>query len=183
MIRSKNNNLFAYSSYWQAWSRILFHDHGGMGMKRMREKYQIPGYIDTIEVDLTGINDSHFRDKVLKVNIRCFSGANYEGKHLRGTLPTGMFSEMYEKMPDSVLDTLLHADLLKYIDFEKYRTWNNGGAIISHIAKEFMTLDQYWAMQKANGGGPGLLKHDVMEAWAEERHSWEEGVKRILPPV
>lgn len=181
MIRSKNNNMFVYSSYWQTWSRILFHDHGGKGMQKMREKYQIPNHIKTIEVDLTGINGDNWFKKVAKVNIRCLGDMDYEGKHLHGALSEFVVENMEALMDQSIIDTLLHADLLEYIDFDKYRTWNNGGAIIAHCFKDFMTLDQYWRMQIANGGGPGLLRLDVMNDWEEESKTWEEALKKIIP--
>ena len=178
MTRSRNNNIFAYSKYRSVWSRILFHDHGGRGMEKMRKKYEIPSHIKTIEVDLTGIGGTNW-DSISEIHIRCHSGSDFS--KLCGTLPDITLEEMKTHFSKPVINTLLHVDLLRYIDFNKFDLWNNGGATLNLIVKEFPTLDYYWSEQVLAGGGPGLLCSDVEEDWQECSKKWEEEIRKILP--
>lgn len=174
-MRSRNNNIFRLSSYFNSWSRILFHDHGGRGMEKMREKYDIPKSIKTIEVDVTGE-----WARVARCNVRCHA-SDLTTDLLAGTLHQDVVDELEKRLTPKSINAVLHADLLRYIDFDKYNQYSNGGVPLGLIIKDFPTLDQYWVEQRRAGGGPGLLRDDVEEDWRLLSQKWEEELKRVLP--
>lgn len=175
-MRSRNNNMFHYTSYWGHWSRILFHDAGGRGMEKMREKYGIPQSIKTIEVDIVSEVD---RMQCVNIRTHCTEFAKHD--RLVGTLPEDIVCCINHLLTPAMVNAVVHADLLKYIDWDKYQEHCNGGAAFKFITRDFMTLNQYWSMQRQNGGGPGLLRHDVEQSWQEEARHWQEQLDRIIP--
>jgi hypothetical protein len=183
--RSRNGNIFIFSDYWHNWSRILFHDAGGRGMERMRERYNIPNHIKTVEVDVTPNNFSPRTttgwDRVEGVNIRAHSSEIGQHSELRGSLPVEVIETLNARLRHKVIDALLHVDLLRYIDWQKYDQYSNGGVPLKLTVKDFQTLEQYWSMQRERGGGPGLLIHDVQEDWEHESQAWQEEINRVVP--
>jgi hypothetical protein len=185
MNRSRNGNIFIFSDYWHSWSRILFHDAGGRGMEQMRRRYRIPSYIQTVEVDITPNNFSPRTnigwDRVEHVNIRAHSSEISRHSQLRGSLPDEVLQALNTHLHHKAINALLHVDLLKYIDWDKYTLYCNGGAPLQKIVKDFPTLEYYWYEQQQNGGGPGLLIHDVQEEWQLGSQAWQEEINRVVP--
>lgn len=182
MTRSRNNNMFRFSSYFLSWSRILFHDAGGYGMEQMRKRYDIPKSIKSIEIEITTVGGSASSwQGVAKGNIHCHSSDFNPRDLFRGGLDQAVLTQMQLHLPERTIEVLLHADLLCYLDFDKYDKYNNGGAAIKDIVKDFPTLEQYYAQQINNGGGPGLLLHDVEDDWYTYSNNWAEKIQQIIP--
>jgi hypothetical protein len=178
--------MFRLSNYWRCWSRILFHDaHDGRGMEKMREKYNIPRHVKTIEVDLTPVDYSGQTllgwDRVMTVNVRCHSTPLGSTDLYRGSLDDAVLQNMAEHLSPKAMNALLHVDLLKYIDWDKYQKCCNGGAALGNIVKNFQTPEQYYLMQRQRGGGPGLLIHDVLDDYLAESKKWQEEIDRVVP--
>lgn len=185
MNRSRNGNIFIFSDYWHSWSRILFHDAGGRGMQQMRQRYNIPSHIQTVEIDITPNNFSPKTnigwDRVERVNIRAHSSEIGRHSLLRGSLPDDVLETLNTRLQHKAINTLLHVDLLKYIDWDKYALYSDGGATIGLIVKEFPTLEHYWFDRQQSGGGPGLLIYDVQEDWQLESQKWQEEINKVVP--
>lgn len=180
-VRSKNNNVLKRSSYWGNWSRILFHDAGGKGMLNIRKRYSIPDCIGTIEIDLTPINGfcgKWEEQKTNKARIRCHCTSMDTSDVVFGTIPVDVLKHMHEYMSERTVDLLLHADYLPYLDFKK-KVGNP--ATFEDMFMEPVTLDQYWGELRRDGGGPGLLKHDVKPAYDALIADWTKKIKSLTP--
>lgn len=141
-IRSKNNNVFSYCSYWGSWSRILFHDAGGRGMLKMRQEYGIPNSDRTIEVNvLCSIGSSQERNA--KVVIRSHHTPLLMSAYDRMTmeLPLDVSQKVLVAYEPDIYSLIMHADLLKYIDFKKlHGPKNNGGCELEDCLVDGLTL-------------------------------------------
>lgn len=183
ITRSRNNNIFHFSSYFRSWSRILFHDHGGRGMEAMRRQYDIPKHIKTIEVDLIP-SSSHEIERFSQINIRCHctSLAGHPDKY-QGSLDDKLVEIMLDNFSPKAVNTMLHANLLPLIDFDEYdyKIRANGGAPLSKILKGPISLHEYWAQQVLNGGGPGLLMQDVEQDWQKYCGYYNKQIELLLP--
>jgi hypothetical protein len=176
--RSKNNNVFVYSSYWGMWSRVLFHRSD----TKLARKYGLETQ-NWIELDLTAINPTSipgWRDGVQHTNIRCHSTTRDAKDKIVGTLPGHVVKRMREYLTEDATQKLLHADYLPYIDFEKGRKANNGGFHFADATKDFTTLPQYHAQCKYSGGGDGLLLHDVREDYDVLKEHWDQNIDNLI---
>lgn len=172
-VRSKNNNVFYYSGYWQTWNRVLFHDAGGRGMLQFRKKYDIPNSITTIELDLTPVNGftRYWKDNTdnsSQARIRCHC-TQLEGK-ITGSLPQDVYEEIKEHYSERTLDILLHADLLPFIDFEKAKHYKNQifTKMMKDIPSGFNAED--WEI-KISALTSGLLMSEVVNTDHNKRNS------------
>lgn len=123
-VKSRNGNLFYWSSYWHCWSRVL----------------SVQGRLEigTVEVDLTAINPTHAHawERVRRINIRAHGTARGRGDQLVSALPGIWVDKMHEMLGDAALvERLLHEDFLPSIDWYKYRKVCNGGAALADILK------------------------------------------------
>lgn len=128
-IRSNNNNVFHYSSYWHSWSRILFHDSYGdsRGSQEMRTNYKLPASARTIEVNVYDRTQSSMGRNV-KVVVRSHCTAFDRSDKLTMELPQDISDAVTMSYEPDVHFLILHADLLKYIDYNKLTgPKNNGG--------------------------------------------------------
>jgi hypothetical protein len=183
-IKSRNNNVFHYSSYWGNWSRILFHD--SKGTEIIRRKYNIPSHILTLEVDVTAINplvDLHWESHVARINIRGHCTAFDPKDKIVGSLREDTIERMQEHLSTEQIESLLHSDFLPFIDWDLYSKMCNGGAPFAKISKMPMVITQYLAMQKHNGAGPGLLIEDVREEYNVYSKMFEQDMMRLLGEV
>ncbi len=178
-VRSRNNNVFHYSSYWGSWSRILWHESDRKLQERLGFDARVAG---TVEIDLTAINphcNLNWRDQVQYGNIRAHGTAFRDADKIVGTLPGYVVDMMNEWLTPDTVDKLLHADYLPYIDFEKGRKAANGGFKINDGLRDCITADQYLlAMQAA--GGPGILMADVWEAYCALEVDWADKVSKLM---
>jgi hypothetical protein len=99
---------------------------------------------------------------------------------LHGALPEKVVTAIQEHLTPTQVHAVVHADLLRYIDFDKYQKVGNGGAPLRSCLKDFPTLDSYWVEQRFYGG-PGVLRHDVEDDWNKLSQRWDEEIQRILP--
>jgi hypothetical protein len=126
-VKSRNGDMFIFSSYWGTWSRVLRAGNAS---------------IPTVEVDLTAINPNSDLawPKVRAINIREHRTARSAKDELSLALPDYAFDLMKSRMPDQqLLDRLLHEDLLPLIDWQKYQLACNGGAALADILKGEVT--------------------------------------------
>lgn len=186
-MRSKNNNVFKLCSYWRNWSRILFHDTADTAQNnpiiKMRRQYNIPSHIRTIELDLTAVNPLHVTDwraKVQHANIRCHCTPMADRDIIVGELPSATLIEMGEWLTPDAIDILLHADLLPYIDFEREQKVSNGGAHFIDCYQRVVTPQQYLAVMRRDGGGPGLTMPDVQGAYDALASDWEAKIDKLI---
>lgn len=123
-VRSKNNNMFVYCSYWGCWSRIL------------RES-TIHSPEPTVEVNLTAVNGRSEHDwaSTRQIWIRAHGTSRDKKDQFVGTLPEEVIALMREWMDAPLIERLLHEDFLPEIDWAKYRKLNNGGAAFPLICK------------------------------------------------
>ena len=124
-VRSKNNNMFVYSSYWGCWSRILQeatpHNDGNF-----------------IEVNLTAINPTYehsWKEQIEPIRIRRHGTSRDRNDKFVGTLPQEAYDMMCRHLPQELIERLMHEDFLPNIDWEKYRKHSNGGAPFELIKK------------------------------------------------
>lgn len=118
-VRSKNNNVFIFSYYWNSWSRIL--------MER-----DAHGNNHYIEVNLTAINDCDW-ERVRSINIRRHGTTRDRNDKFVGTLPAKAVEYMRKHMDEETVERLLHEDFLWQIDWNLYEKHCNGGAPFEQI--------------------------------------------------
>lgn len=124
-VKSRNGDMFCYSSYWGVYSRML---SGGNYLEG----------IGFVEVDLTAINPRSDLNwpRVARINIRAHATPRSPKDEISYALPSHVFEMMSARLPDpALLAVLIHRDLLPLIDFEKYRKVSNGGAALADILK------------------------------------------------
>lgn len=126
-VRSKNNNMFVYSSYWQTWSRIL-------------QEGTVHNNFECIEVNVTPVNPTRpesWERQILSVKIRKHSTARSSRDKFVGTLPESAVADLNKYIPKEIQEFLLHEDLLPQIDWDKYREHSRlgGGADFDLIRK------------------------------------------------
>lgn len=116
-IRSKNNNVFTYSSYWGNWSRIL-----------QEGTPHNDGYC--IEVSITAINPTweHAWKELGDIRIRRHGTTRDSKDKFVGTLPEHSLEMMRHYLDAPLIERLLHEDFLPHIDWAKYQKLCNGGA-------------------------------------------------------
>jgi hypothetical protein len=171
-VRSRNGNVFKFSSYWHNWSRVLFHDPmDSRGMMAMRKFYRIPQHIRSIELELTAINphvDIDWRDRVQYANIRTHNTPARAKDLITGSLPAEAIELMREWLPDSTIDMLLHGDYLDLLDFERMQLNGQGGGGVSFAkaCKSPMSLRQWQAAE----GNSRLMHVDICDwqAYADD---------------
>lgn len=122
-VRSKNNNIFIYSSYWGCWSRILQeatpHNDGNY-----------------IEVNLTAINPTYehsWKEQIEMIRIRRHGTSRDKKDRFVGTLPQEVVDMMLRYLAPELVERLLHEDFLPHIDWNLYRKHCNGGAPFEKI--------------------------------------------------
>ncbi len=186
-MRSLNNNVFKFSSYWRNWSRILFHDTADTAQNnpiiKMRKQYNIPAHVHTIELDLTAINPDHINDwrsRVQHANIRCHCTPMVDRDIITGEVPLAALIEMDEWLTPDAIDVLLHADLLPYIDFDLEQKVTNGGAHFIDCYQRPVTPQQYLAAVRRDGGGPGILMHDVQGSYDALVRDWDAKIAKMI---
>lgn len=113
-VRSKNNNVFVFSSYWNTWSRVLV-------------EMDSHGQAHTVEVNLTALGSSDWI-KTESINIRRHVTSRDRNDKFVGTLPAKAVEYMREHMSDEIVERLLHEDFLPQIDWSLYSKHCNGGA-------------------------------------------------------
>src|ERR1700682_653370 len=105
-MKSKNGNLFVYSSYWGTWSRILapydkvFHNGHCVGQ---------------VEVDVTPINITHDYSWIRhnRVIVRAHGTIRDRDDKIVEELPKEAYQDILSRVPDlEVQNLILHADLL-----------------------------------------------------------------------
>lgn len=173
--RSKNNNVFVYSSYWGTWSRVLYHESD----RALKQRYDLP-YSPWIELDLTAINPTtinNWSDKVQHANIRCHSTTRGDKDKIVGTLPGHVVQLMRRNLTEDCVQKLLHEDYLPYIDFEKGRKACNGGFHFADATKDFMTERQNLASLDA---GPGVFLKDVQEDYEAAKKHWDQKIDNLI---
>lgn len=123
-IRSLNNNVFHYSSYWGAWSRIL-----------QEGTPHNDGY--HIEITITAINPTHEHawKELADLRIRRHGTMRDRKDLFVGTLPEHSLEMMRRYLDAPLIERLLHEDFLPHIDWTKHRQHNNGGAPFELIRK------------------------------------------------
>lgn len=126
-VRSKNNNIFVYSSYWQTWSRIL-------------QEGTVHNNFECIEVNVTPVNPSRpesWERQILSVKVRKHCTARSSRDKFVGTLPESVVADLNKYIPREIQEFLLHDDLLPQIDWDKYREHSRlgGGADFDLIRK------------------------------------------------
>lgn len=116
-MRSKNNNVFRYCSYWGHWSRVL-------------HEATVRDGANYVEVDITAINGRTEHDwaHTRRINIRSHGTSRHKNDLFVGTLPEEVVDHMREWMDEALIERLLHEDFLPQIDWDKYRKHCNGGA-------------------------------------------------------
>lgn len=182
-VRSKNKNIFRRSNYWQTWSRILFHDEGGRGMLRYRERYEIPNHIKTIEIGLTPINGfrgTWEQQKIQEVRIYMHCTDIGDGRDLHAKVPVNIQEEMYANMDPRTVELLLHADFLPYLDFDKDR----GGVVtFKDLVKEPLSLRDYFHSSSWCEGGPGIDIDDAAEDHKQYLVEFNNKLELLIPAV
>lgn len=110
--------MFHFSSYWRNWSRVLSSTHPGGPF---------------VEVNLTPIPNcySDSWERVENKIIRVHGTARDEKDIVTDTLPAKVIIEMCDNLGSSVVDFLLHEDILSLIDFDLYKRNQNGGCPLS----------------------------------------------------
>lgn len=124
-VRSKNNNMFVYNSYWGTWSRIL-------------QEGTPQNNFECIEVDVTPVNPHRaesWERQIPKVNIRKHVTERSKRDKFVGTLPEEVVTDLNKYIVPEIQHFILHEDLLPQIDWELYRKHNNGGASFDLIRK------------------------------------------------
>lgn len=116
-IRSNNNNVFHYCSYWGNWSRIL---QEGTPHNDGRH----------IEISVTAINGTTEYDwRIIKeLRIRAHGTTRSPRDKFVGTLPQHALEHMREWLDAPLIERLLHEDFLHRIDWSKYQKLCNGGS-------------------------------------------------------
>lgn len=113
--------LFLYSAYWGKWSRVL--------QFMNKDMWQV-------EVDLTpviGLTSDWLR--VERLNIREHGTARDARDVITADLPDHVVETMRTRLPEELVQRLLHEDFLSNIDWTKYNAKNNGGASFFDICK------------------------------------------------
>lgn len=124
-LRSKNNNVFVFNSYWRTWSRVL-------NQRCTRSE------LNTVEVNLTPVNPlvvNNWIDQIEPIIIRSHVTDTSPDGVFVGTLPYEVIIRMEQVLDPALIDRLLHEDFLPQIDWTKYRQHNNGGAKFDLICK------------------------------------------------
>lgn len=173
--RSKNNNVFRFSSYFHRWSRVLFHDAGGRGMLRMRQLYNIPQGVDTIEIDLEPhLENGWSTEKIDQVVFRRHCTSLDGSDKFVGTLPKEVVERMYQNLPKETVELLLHADYLPGMDLRK-----KGNTFIE-LAKDMPTHEEFFH-RYAPYGGPGVFLEDTVEDWKRLVTHLEKKIQTLTP--
>lgn len=173
-VRSQNNNVFKYCSYWGSWSRVLWHESD----QKLRSSIGFDARASSfIELDLTAVNSDsklHWESHTQHANIRTHCTAIGPNDKFTMTLPGRAVYRMREWLTEDAVQKLIHADYLPYIDFEKGRKASNGGFKFVDAQKEYMTISLYLAnYRRSTGAGDSLLVQDVREDYEYEKQQWE----------
>ena len=98
------------------------------------------------------------------------NGAVWPSGEIFWKLPADVIELMQKNLPVALIEQLIHADYIPYIDFYKNNEDIKCGRsfFLHHIAQREMTLGEYTLDARIRGGGPGILEHDVQEDW--EKH-------------
>jgi len=169
--RSRNNNVFKFSSYWRTWSRVLWHKSD----RKLQEKISFdPKCYEWVELDLTPSNPTSGEWYHVQVgNVREHLTALSYGDLITGSLPDEMVREMQKNMPAENVERLLHADYMPYLDFDKGRLRNNGGFNPNDAFKDFISIERYLAEMQA---GPGVFIEDIREDYERTKAHWDRKI-------
>lgn len=126
-VRSLNNNIFVYSSYWQTWSRIL-------------QEGTPQNNFEFIEVNVTPVNAHRaqsWEQQILPVIVRKHGTQRSKREKFVGVLPQEAVNALLKHVPKEIAQFILHDDLLPQIDWDKYREHSRlgGGAHFDLIRK------------------------------------------------
>jgi hypothetical protein len=188
-IRSNNNNVLIHKynagAYTQgSWYRVLYHQSNGTAA--LAKEHSIPTWVKSVELLLTPANytDELTWGKVKNVSIKVTSRDIYKDTEIVGTLPPEIFGMINNQIPEIIVFSLLHGNHLPYIDWDRCADdvtvpQMPFGVPFKSICKQPMTQRQYWAMQVAVGGGPGLLLDDVKKDW-EHHVKWHNDAIKTL---